>query len=163
MAEQIEDLKDDIAEVKQKQKQVDRDFYSKLEHALKGLEGETSKRFNASKEQVEEDEIISLNKKEKYVKPQKKKHQYSDNMETATFKRFTVPLDVLTDIVKVILEMELKNEITAVNENKAFIEIKVEYQNGLGFHQKAIANIESILDDYNHYRFEEEETDWRNS
>ena len=74
-------------------------------------------------------------------------------METATFKRFIVPLDVLTDIVKVILEMELKNEITAVNENKAFIEIKVEYQNGLGFHQKAIANIESILDDYNHYRF----------
>ena len=84
-------------------------------------------------------------------------------MENATFKRFTVPLDILTDIVKVILEMELKNEITAVNENKAFIEIKVEYQNGLGFHQKAIANIESILDDYNHYRFEEEETDWRNS
>ena len=84
-------------------------------------------------------------------------------METATFKRFIVPLDVLTDIVKVILEMELKSEITAVNENKAFIEIKVEYQNGLGFHQKAIANIESILDDYNHYRFEEEETDWRNS
>jgi hypothetical protein len=58
-------------------------------------------------------------------------------METATFKRFAVPLDILTDIVKVILEMELKNEITAVNENKAFIEIKVEYQNGLGFHQKA--------------------------
>ena len=84
-------------------------------------------------------------------------------MENATFKRFTVPLDILTDIVKVILEMELKNEITAVNENKAFIEIKVEYQNGLGFHQKAIANIESILDDYNHYRFAEEETDWRNS
>lgn len=73
MAEQIEDLKDDIAEIKLKQKQVDRDFYSKLEHALKGLEGETSKRFNASKEEEEEDEIISLNKKEKYVKPTKKK------------------------------------------------------------------------------------------
>lgn len=73
MAEQIEDLKDDIAEIKQKQKQVDRDFYSKLEHALKGLEGETSKRFNASKEEEEEDEIISLNKKEKYAKPTKKK------------------------------------------------------------------------------------------
>ena len=73
MAEQIEDLKDDIAEIKLKQKQVDRDFYSKLEQALKGLEGETSKRFNSSKEEEEEDEIISLNKKEKYVKPQKKK------------------------------------------------------------------------------------------
>lgn len=73
MAEQIEDLKDDIAEIKQKQKQVDRDFYSKLEQALKGLEGETSKRFYASKEEEDEDEIIFLNKKEKYVKPTKKK------------------------------------------------------------------------------------------
>lgn len=73
MAEQIEDLKDDVAEIKQKQKQVDRDFYSKLEQALKGLEGETSKRFNASKEEEDEDEIISVSKKEKYVKPTKKK------------------------------------------------------------------------------------------
>lgn len=79
------------------------------------------------------------------------------------FKTLTVPLDVLIDVVSIIKETELKNEITGVNENKSFIELKIEYQNGLGFHQKAIANIESILDDYNHYRFEEVETDWRNS
>ena len=79
------------------------------------------------------------------------------------FKTLTVPLDVLIDVLKIITEMELKNEITAINENKSFIEIKVEYQNGLGFHQRAIENIENILDDYNHYRFEELETDWRNS
>lgn len=79
------------------------------------------------------------------------------------FRTLTVPLDVLIDVVSIIKETELKNEITGVNENKSFIELKIEYQNGLGFHQKAIANIESILDDYNHYRFEEVETDWRNS
>lgn len=79
------------------------------------------------------------------------------------FKTLTVPLDVLIDVVSIIKETELKNEISGVNENKSFIEVKIEYQNGLGFHQKAIANIESILDDYNHYRFEEAETDWRNS
>lgn len=80
-----------------------------------------------------------------------------------TYKTFSIPLDVLTDIIKVLLQAELKNEITGANENKNFIDIKVEYQNGLGFHQKAIDNIESILDDYNHYRFEEEDTDWRNN
>jgi hypothetical protein len=80
-----------------------------------------------------------------------------------TYKTFSIPLDVLTDIIKVLLQAELKNEITGANENKNFIDVKVEYQNGLGFHQKAIDNIESILDDYNHYRFEEEDTDWRNN
>lgn len=80
-----------------------------------------------------------------------------------TYKTFSIPLDILTDIIKVLLQAELKNEITGANENKNFIDVKVEYQNGLGFHQKAIDNIENILDDYNHYRFEEEETDWRNN
>ena len=80
-----------------------------------------------------------------------------------TYKTFSIPLDVLTDIIKVLLQAELKNEITGASENKNFIDVKIEYQNGLGFHQKAIDNIESILDDYNHYRFEEEETDWRNN
>lgn len=47
----------------------------------------------------------------------------------------------------------MKNEITGANENKSFIEVKVEYQNGLGLHLKAINNIESVLADYNHYRF----------
>lgn len=81
----------------------------------------------------------------------------------STYKMFSIPLDVLTDIIKVLLQAELKNEIIGANENKNFIDVKVEYQNGLGFHQKAIDNIENILDDYNHYRFEEEETDWRNN
>lgn len=80
-----------------------------------------------------------------------------------THKRFNVPFDVLTDVVKIIIDNELKNEITGANENKSFIEVKVEYQNGLGLHLKAINNIESVLSDYNHYRFEEEETDWRNN
>jgi len=79
------------------------------------------------------------------------------------FKTLIVPLDVLIDVVSIIKETELKNEITGVNENKSFIELKIEYQNGLGFHNRAIENIGSILDDYNHYRFEELETDWRNS
>ena len=80
-----------------------------------------------------------------------------------TYKRFNVPFDVLTDVVKIIIDNELKNEITGANENKSFIEVKVEYQNGLGLNLKAINNIESVLADYNHYRFEEEETDWRNN
>ena len=79
------------------------------------------------------------------------------------FKKLTVPLDVLVDVLNIVIETELKNEVTGVNVNRSYIEIKIEYQNGLGYHQRAIENIESILDDYNHYRFEESETDWRNN
>ncbi|MBK7669150.1 MAG: hypothetical protein IPJ32_18485 [Sphingobacteriaceae bacterium] len=40
-----------------------------------------------------------------------------------TYKRFNVPFDVLTDVVKIIIDNELKNEITGANENKSFIEL----------------------------------------
>lgn len=79
------------------------------------------------------------------------------------FKKLTIPLDVLVDVLNIVIETELKNEVTGVNVNRSFIELKIEYQNGLSYHQRAIENIESILDDYNHYRFEESETDWRNN
>ena len=73
MAEQIETLKDEIREIKQKQKEVDRGFYDKLQHALKGLE--TSKRFDENEE--EEDELMLPVKKEKYVRSIKSKKSIS--------------------------------------------------------------------------------------
>lgn len=73
MAEQIETLKDEIREIKQKQKEVDRGFYDKLQHALKGLE--TSKRFDENEE--EDDELMLPVKKEKYVRSIKPKKSIS--------------------------------------------------------------------------------------
>ncbi len=69
MAEQIEDLKDDIAEIKQKQKEVDRNFYGKLDEALKGIEA--SKRFDTKEDDPDDDddELIVP------VKKAKQKHQ----------------------------------------------------------------------------------------
>lgn len=74
MAEQIETLKDDIEEIKHKQKEVDRNFSNKLKLAMEGIERETSKRFDVSEEDDEdEDELIIPSKKEKYIKPTKAK------------------------------------------------------------------------------------------
>lgn len=69
MAEQIETLKDDIEEIKQKQKEVDRGFYDKIQHALKGLETKSSKGIDESDD---EDELIIPRKKEKYFRQTKK-------------------------------------------------------------------------------------------
>ncbi|MCA6436882.1 MAG: hypothetical protein IM600_00620 [Bacteroidetes bacterium] len=74
MAEQIETLKDEIREIKHKQKEVDRNFSNKLKLAMEGLESETSKRFDDTEEDDDdEDELIIPSKKEKYIKPTKAK------------------------------------------------------------------------------------------
>jgi len=73
MAEQIETLKDEIREIKHKQKEVDRNFSNKLKLAMEGLESETSKRFDDTEEEDDEDELIIPSKKEKYIKPTKVK------------------------------------------------------------------------------------------
>jgi preprotein translocase subunit YajC len=74
MAEQIETLKDEIREIKHKQKEVDRNFGNKLKIAIEGIASETSKRFDVSEEDDEnEDELIIPSKKEKYIKPTKAK------------------------------------------------------------------------------------------
>ena len=74
MAEQIEDLKDDISEIKQKQKEVDRNFYGKLDEALKGIKA--SKRFDTTEEDdetdEEDDELIVPAKKGKQIRQTKK-------------------------------------------------------------------------------------------
>lgn len=74
MAEQIEDLKDEMREIKQKQKEVDRNFHNKLENALKGIEA--SKRFDAKEKEEEEDdddELIHPAKKGKHIRQTKTK------------------------------------------------------------------------------------------
>lgn len=72
MAEQIETLKDEIREIKHKQKEVDRNFSNKLKLAMEGLNSETSKRFDDNEEE-NDDELILPSKKEKYIKPTKTK------------------------------------------------------------------------------------------
>ena len=77
-------------------------------------------------------------------------------------KEINVPIDILMDVSKIILETELENKITGINENKNIVQITLIYQAGLNYHQKAIENIDTILLDYRHYRYEEEgENDWR--
>ena len=76
-------------------------------------------------------------------------------------REINVPLDVLIDISKIILETEMENSIVGVSENRSVIQIRITYTEGINYYQKALENIESILSDYKHYRFEEEEGDWR--
>jgi CRISPR/Cas system CMR-associated protein Cmr1 (group 7 of RAMP superfamily) len=76
-------------------------------------------------------------------------------------KEINVPVDVLIDISKIILETEMENSIVGISENRSVIQIRITYTEGITYYQKAMENIDSILSDYKYYRFEEEESDWR--
>ena len=76
-------------------------------------------------------------------------------------KEITVPLDVMMDIAKIIVETEMESAIIGLNENKNTVQIVLAFPEGLNYYKKALDNIDSILADYKHYRFEEEAEDWR--
>jgi hypothetical protein len=78
-------------------------------------------------------------------------------------KEINVPLDVMMDVASIIIETEMQTSISGINENKNVIQITLLYPDGLGYYQKAIENIEAILLDYRHYRYEEEDGDWRDN
>ena len=76
-------------------------------------------------------------------------------------KEISVPLDVMMDIAKIIVETEMESAITGLNENKNTVQIVVAFPEGLNYYKKALDNIDNILADHKHYRFEEEVEDWR--
>ncbi len=76
-------------------------------------------------------------------------------------KEINVPLDIMIDITKIIIETEMESMITGLNESKNTIQIIITFPDGLNYYNKALDNIDSILNDYKHYRFEEEAEDWR--
>lgn len=76
-------------------------------------------------------------------------------------KEITVPLDVMMDIAKIIVETEMENAIIGLNENKNTVQFLIGFPEGLNYFKKALDNIDGILAEYKHYRFEEEAEDWR--
>jgi len=65
---------------------------------------------------------------------------------------YTVPLDVLLDIVQIILQSELKHTIEDYKRTKNALVLELELEPK---HRKAKENIETILMDYNFYRYNE--------
>lgn len=76
-------------------------------------------------------------------------------------KEITVPLDVMMDIAKIILETEMESTIIGLNENKNTVQLLIGFPEGLNYYKKALDNIDGILAEYKYYRFEEEAEDWR--
>lgn len=73
-----------------------------------------------------------------------------------------IPLDILLDVLTVIVREELAHEVIRVIANRSQVIINVKYETGAIRAQKAVANIKTLLSDYQHYRsWEAEELNWR--
>ena len=76
-------------------------------------------------------------------------------------KEINVPLDVMMDIADIITETEMQATISGVNGNKSIVQLTIRYPDGISYYKRAVENIEAILLEYRHFRFEEEDGDWR--
>lgn len=84
-----------------------------------------------------------------------------DNHKHTRQKEINVPLDVMMDIASIITETEMQSTISGVIANKSIVQLTLSYPDGISYYQRAIENIEAILLEYRHFRFEEEDGDWR--
>lgn len=72
---------------------------------------------------------------------------------------YTVSLDILLDIVKIILQEDISHSIRDIKESKSAVVLELAL---LPLHEKAKENIEQILNDYNYYRYGMSESDMCN-
>lgn len=84
-----------------------------------------------------------------------------ENHKNLLQKEIHVPLDVMMDVASIISETEMQSTISGVNAHKSIVQITITYPDGIPYYKRAIENIEAILLEYRHFRFEEEDGDWR--
>lgn len=77
-------------------------------------------------------------------------------METVSTKQittssYTVPVDVLLDIVRILLEYAIQWQVEGINEKENSLLIQVSIQPSLPHQRKALDNMKAVLSDYDHY------------
>ncbi|RFS20034.1 hypothetical protein DVR12_20135 [Chitinophaga silvatica] len=69
----------------------------------------------------------------------------------ATTSSHTIPIDVLVDIIRILLNNHLNWQVEGINEQEGTLLVQISQQQGNPKHQKALQNIIGILGDYNYY------------
>lgn len=75
-----------------------------------------------------------------------------------------VPLDMAMDILAIIVRERLKHEVIQTVESRSIIVVALYFDKGFTKQQSIIQNINSQLDEYNEFRWSQnEELNWRES
>lgn len=79
-----------------------------------------------------------------------------------TEETLKIPVDMAIDVLAIIVKEKLKHEIIQVMENRSMIVLAVSYNKNLSRHQNIIFDIQSLLEDYDNFRYQEaEKVNWR--
>ena len=73
-----------------------------------------------------------------------------------------IPTDILLDVLTIIVKEHIRQEIADVLESRGIVKVSLYLNENLLKHQKVLHNIQSIIDEYNEYRYSEtEELNWK--
>ena len=74
-----------------------------------------------------------------------------------------IPSDILLDVLRVVAKESLSHEVTQVIESRGLVFLSLYLNNNnTPKHQRALQNIQNILEEYNEYRYSEnQESNWR--
>ena len=73
-----------------------------------------------------------------------------------------IPTDILLDVLTIIVKEHIRHEIADVLESRGIVKVSLYLNENLLKHQKVLHNIQSIIDEYNEYRYSEtEELNWK--
>ncbi len=82
--------------------------------------------------------------------------------KNTTEESLKIPSDILLDVLAVIVKETIRHEINQVIESRSMVILSVYLNDGSLKQQRALQNIQSMLEEYNEYRYSEnEELDWR--
>jgi hypothetical protein len=81
-----------------------------------------------------------------------------------TEESLCIPVDLLLDILAIVVRESITHEVTQVIENRSLIYLCIYLNPNDRRHQQLLQNIQSILEEYKEYRWEEsEQVNWRTS
>ena len=66
-------------------------------------------------------------------------------------KSYTIPLDLLLDILKILLSNNISYHIESINENESNLLMQLRFNPSITNNKKAKENIESFLTDYEYF------------
>lgn len=60
-------------------------------------------------------------------------------------------MDIFMDIMRILLTYKIRNQVEAINETQNSVLLRMEIIKADEIHQKAIENIEDVLEEYGYY------------
>lgn len=74
-----------------------------------------------------------------------------DNKQNIQQHSYTISIDILMDILRILLPNKMRNYVEAINEKQNSVILRIETIEGNNRHILALRNIEEILEDYGYY------------